>query len=421
MPAYAVAVLSRLAPHAARFRGTRPVPTNARLDRLAENPFSRLTALLGPVAPAANEPPILMSVGDPQHETPALVARVLAQEAALWNRYPPMPGTTAYRAACARWLTRRYRLPQGMIDAERHVLSLAGTKEGLFQIASLAVPEAKHGRTPAVLVPNPCYLVYDGAGVLAGAEIVYLDAAKETGFFPDLDAIPSDDLARCALFYLCSPANPQGAVAGAAYLAKAIALAREFDFVLVVDECYGEIYDRAPPAGALEACAALGGDLSQVLVFHSLSKRSNAAGLRCGFVAGDAGLIAKLQHLRSYGGSQVPLPIQAAAAALWDDEAHVEENRALYRRKFDIAEALLAGRFGFYRPTGGFFLWLDVGDGERAALALWRDAAVRTLPGGYIARRNGNGDNPGERYVRVALVHDDATIAAGLERLRRVL
>lgn len=396
------------------------MPTNARLDRLADNPFSRLTALLAPIAPAANEPPILMSVGDPQHEPPAMVARIIAREAPLWNRYPPMPGTGAYRAACAGWLTRRYRLPDGMIEAERHVLSLSGTKEGLFQVASLAVPQEKRGRTPTVLVPNPYYLVYDGAAALAGAETVYLDATKATGFLPDLDAIAADDLERCALFYLCNPANPQGAVADLAFLAKAIALAREHDFVLVVDECYGEIYDRTPPVGALEACAALGGDLGNVLVFHSLSKRSNAAGLRCGFVAGDPGLIAKLQHLRSYGGSQVPLPIQAAATALWSDEEHVEANRALYRRKLDIAEQVLGGRYGFYRPPGGFFLWLDVGDGERAAVTLWREAAVRTLPGGFIARRH-DGDNPGDRYLRVALVHDDATVAAGLERLRRVL
>jgi aspartate/methionine/tyrosine aminotransferase len=222
------------------------------------------------------------------------------------------------------------------------------------------------------------------------------------------------------LFYLCTPANPQGAIADRAYLEKAIKLAREWDFVLAVDECYCEIYDAAPPPGALEVCLALGGDLRNVLVFHSLSKRSNAAGLRCGFVAGDGDLIARFQHLRSYGGAQVPLPLQLAATALWQDEAHVEPNRALYRRKFDIAEARLAGSYGFYRPHGGFFLWLDVGDGERAASRLWREAAIRTLPGAYIARGRG-GDNPGARYIRVALVHDDATVAAGMDRLRQVL
>ncbi len=332
-----------------------------------------------------------------------------------------MQGTPAYRTACAEWLARRYRLPPGMIAGERHVLSLNGTKEGLFLVAAMAVPQEKRGREPVVLMPNPYYLVYNGAAQMAGAEPVFLDATSRTGFLPDLDAIPDAVLARTALFYLCSPANPQGAIASLDYLKQAIRLARAHDFVLAVDECYCEIYDKEAPPGALEACAALGGDLANVLIFHSLSKRSSAAGLRCGFVAGDAKLIELMNTLRSYGGAQVPLPIQAAATALWRDEAHVDANRALYRKKFDVAERVLKGRFGFYRPPGGFLLWLDVGDGEQAALTLWREAAVRTLPGAYIARPNARGENPGQRYIRVALVHDDATIEAGLSRMVQVL
>ena len=397
------------------------MPANARLGRLADNPFARLGDLLSDVVPRLNEPPLLMSVGEPQHQPPAMVARIIGEHAHLWNCYPPMQGTPQYRAAAAAWLTRRYRLPSGMITGERHVLALSGTKEGLFLVAMLAVPEPTARALPAVLLPNPYYLVYNGGATMAGAEVVYLDATAATGFLPDLDAIDPALLDRTALFYLCTPANPQGAIADRAYLEKAIALARAYDFVLAVDECYCEIYDGAPPTGALEVCAALGGDLRNVLVFHSLSKRSSAAGLRCGFVAGDPALIARFQHLRSYGGAQIPLPLQHAAAALWEDEAHVEANRALYRRKFDIAEKTLAGRFGFYRPPGGFFLWLDVGDGEDAAKRLWREAAIRTLPGAYIARVNGGGENPGRRYIRVALVHDDATIAAGLSRMASVL
>jgi len=308
-----------------------------------------------------------------------------------------------------------------MISADRHVTALTGTKEGLFMIASLVVPETKAGQKPVGLMPNPYYLVYSGGAIMAGAETVALDATAATGFLPDLDAIPAETLARTAIFYLCTPANPQGACADLAYLKKAILLARRHDFLLAVDECYSEIYDRVPPVGGLEACAALGGDLRNVLVFHSLSKRSNAAGLRCGFVAGDPDLIARFQSLRSYGGAQIPLPLQEAATALWQDEQHVEANRARYRRKFDVAEDILQGRFGFYRPQGGFFLWLDVEDGERAALTLWRDAAVRSLPGAYISRVNKAGENPGQRYIRLAIVHDDDTIAEGLRRLVRVL
>jgi N-succinyldiaminopimelate aminotransferase len=397
------------------------LPLNARLQRIDDNPFSRLRTLLDREPPRANATPVLMSLGEPQHDPPPIMVQAIADAAPLWNRYPPMQGTPAFRAATARWLTQRYRLPEGMVVGERHVLSVNGTKEGLFLVADLAVPEQKHGKQPVVLMPNPYYLVYNGAAAMAGAEAVFLDATPETRFLPDLDRVPEALLARTALFYLCSPGNPAGAIADMAYLKQAIALARAHDFVLAVDECYCEIYDRTPPVGALEACAALGGDMRNVLVFHSLSKRSNAAGLRCGFVAGDPDLIAAFQHLRSYGGAQVPLPLQAAAVALYADEEHVEANRVLYRRKFDIAEKMLRGKFGFYRPDGGFLLWLDVGDGEKAALTLWREAAVRTLPGGYIARTNARGENPGERYIRVALVHDDAIIADGLERMLKVL
>jgi len=397
------------------------VPLSAKYQSLEEYPFTRLNKLLGPVAPRANEAPILMSVGEPQHEPPAFMAKVIADNAHLWNRYPAMAGTPALRGAVVKWLTQRYKLPGALLDPERHVIALAGTKEGLYMVASLVVPETKAGQRPIALMPNPYYLVYSGGAHMAGAETMPLDATKETGFLPDLDAIPETVLARTALFYLCSPANPQGANADLGYLKKLIGLARRHDFVLVIDECYSEIYDAAPPVGGLEACAAMGGDLSNVLVFHSLSKRSNAAGLRIGFVAGDPDLLAKLGALRSYGGAQVSLPLQEAATALWQDEAHVEENRARYRRKFDVCEEILGKRFGFYRPPGGFFLWLDVGDGEAASLKLWREAGLRSLPGPYIGRANARGVNPGQRYIRLAIVHDEDTVAAGMRRLLRVL
>jgi N-succinyldiaminopimelate aminotransferase len=401
-------------------RETKDVPLNPRLDTLSDYPFAALRALLAPVAPKTSAAPIVMSLGEPQHQPPALLAETLAAHAREWNRYPPMAGTSELRQAVADWLTRRYGLAPGMLDPERHVLSLSGTKEGLYLLANLVVPEAKAGGPPVVLVPNPYYLVYNGAATMAGAEAVFLDATRENGFLPDLDAIPRETLARTALCYLCSPANPQGTIASLDYLAKAIALARHFDFVLAVDECYAEIWDKTPPPGGLEACAALGDGFDRVLVFHSLSKRSSAAGLRSGFVAGDPRLIARFAHLRDYGGCQVPLPIQAAAAALWRDEAHAMENRAAYRRKFDIAERAIGGRFGYYRPAGGFYLWLEVGDGEAATVSLWREAAVRALPGGYIARAH-NGANPGSRYIRLALVHDEATLAEAFARIARVL
>ena len=397
------------------------MPLNPQLDTLSDYPFESLRTLLNPIAPRVNDAPIAMSVGEPQHQPPALLAETVAAHAHEWNKYPPMAGTPELRQAIVDWLTWRYKLKPGALDLDKHVVTLAGTKEGLYLFSSIAVPREKAGRKPVVLVPNPYYLVYNGAATMAGAEAVFLDATRDNAFLPNLDDIPKATLKRCALFYLCSPSNPQGTIADLDYLKKAVVLAREYDFVLAVDECYAEIYDSLPPPGALEACQALGDDFHNVVVFHSLSKRSSAAGLRSGFAAGDPRLIAEFKRLRDFGGCQVPLPIQWAATALWRDERHVIENRALYKRKFDLAEAALSGRYGFYRPAGGFFLWLDVGDGEAAALRLWRDAAIRVLPGGYTARAANAGVNPGSEYIRIAVVHDEATLDAAFARMRRVL
>jgi len=401
------------------------VPLNPQLDTLSDYPFEALRTLLNPVTPRVNDEIIAMSVGEPQHQPPALLTETLARHARDWNKYPPMVGTPELRHAIADWLTRRYNLPPASLDIDKNIATLAGTKEGLYLFASVAVPREKAGQTPIVLCPNPYYLVYNGAATMAGAEAVFLDATRDNAFLPNLDDIPKATLGRCALFYLCSPSNPQGTIADLDYLKKAIQLAREYDFVLAADECYAELYDAVPPPGALEACAALGpganGLFDNVVVFHSLSKRSSAAGLRSGFVAGDPRYVGQFKRLRDFGGCQVPLPIQHAATALWRDEAHVVENRGLYRRKFDLAESMLGGRYGFYRPAGGFFLWLDVGDGEDAALRLWRDAAIRVLPGGYTAREGSSGVNPGQPYIRVAIVHDEAVLEDAFARMRRVL
>jgi N-succinyldiaminopimelate aminotransferase len=270
-------------------------------------------------------------------------------------------------------------------------------------------------------MPNPFYQVYFGAAAMAGAEPVYLPATRETGFLPDLESIAPADLDRCALFYLCSPANPQGAVADRGYLARALTLARRHDFVLAVDECYAEIYGREPPPGALQACLDAGGGLDNLLIFHSLSKRSSVPGLRSGFVAGDARLIAAFRRLRSFGGATLPLPVMAASAQLWRDETHVDENRSLYREKFERAGRRLGGRFGFFQPAGGFFLWLEVGDGEAAAKRLWQEAALRVLPGAYLAQADASGHNPGHAYIRVALIDDLALTEEALRRLVNVL
>jgi aspartate/methionine/tyrosine aminotransferase len=393
---------------------------NDRLDRLQEFPFRRLGRLFAGLDPPAGET-FDLTIGEPQHQPPPLLAEVVARHAQEWNRYPPINGTAAFRRQVCAWLGRRYGLPEGALDPERHVLPVAGTKEALFLLPELLVPERPSGPRPAVLVPNPVYAVYVGAAVLAGAEPVYLPATAETGFLPDLDALGPELLERTAALYLCSPANPQGAVADLAYLRKAVRLARRHGFVLVADECYAELYDREPPSGALEAAWAEDRSFANVVAFHSLSKRSSAAGLRSGLVAGDPELLARFLRLRAYAAAVQPLPLMAAATALWAEESHVEANRGLYRRKFDLAERRLSNRFGFYRPAGGFFLWLEVGDGEAAATELWRRGGVKVLPGGYLAVPDASGRNPAASYVRLAMVHDEPTLDRALDRLVAVL
>lgn len=394
---------------------------NPLIETLADYPFDRLRALLDGIVPPAEKPPLILSVGEPRHSPPPMVAQALAGDTAGWGRYPPVDGTPDFRRAVAGWLRRRYGLPEGLIDPDRHVLPVSGTREALFLIGQAVVPPEKAGGQPRVLMPNPFYQVYFGAAVFARAQPVFLPATRASGFLPDLSVIDEATLRRTAMLYLCSPANPQGAVASIALLRHAVALARAHDFVLCVDECYANIWDREAPAGALAACHALGDGLDNVLVFHSLSKRSSVPGLRSGFVAGDARLIGAFRRLRAFGGAVLPLPVLAASAALWDDDAHAEANRVLYRTKMDLAERLLAGRFGFFRPAGGFFLWLEVGDGEAAARALWAEAGLRVLPGAYLARDCADGGNPGRPFIRVALVDDLPRTEDALRRLLNVL
>jgi len=397
-----------------------------RLESLVTfHPFTRLNKLLEGVAPGGGNTPLLLQLGEPQFAPPAFVAEEIAKAAAGWAKYPPTAGNEAFRNAVKAWLERRYHLPTGMLNADKEILPVSGTREALFQIALSAVAAgAPKGKTK-VLMGNPFYHSYAGAAAVAGGEPAFLPADRGSNFLPDLSKITAAELDQAALVYLCSPANPQGAVAPLDYLKHWLQLARKHDFVLAADECYAEIYPDAPPPGALEAARDLGngspGAVDHLLVFHSLSKRSSAPGLRSGFIAGDAKLIARQAQLVNYGGVAMPLPILAAATKLWQDEAHVAENRARYRRSFEIAQEILGPIFGEVRPQGGFFLWLDVGDGERAALELWKQAAVKVLPGGYMARAEADGNNPGARYIRVAVILEPDEMAAALRRMAPVL
>jgi aspartate/methionine/tyrosine aminotransferase len=405
--------------------------SSSRRDIQAFHPFIKLNRLLdgippGP-SPAADGAPVNLQVGEPQNDPPALIDRALAG-ATGWQKYPPPRGTEAFRQACTDWLARRYPAAAGLIGAGRAVdparqpLPLPGTREGLFFAALSTVG----GGRDVVLLPNPFYHVYAGAALAAGATPVFVPATAETGFMPDYASLDAATLGRAALAFLNSPSNPQGAVAGTDKLARAIAAARKHGFVLALDECYAEIYDATPPPGALDviaeqAAASGDGDLSNLLIFHSLSKRSSAAGLRCGFAIGEERLVDALDATLRVGGAGVPLPVLAAGAALWQDDDHVAANRARYRANFDAAERALGYTGADVRPQAGFFLWLDVGDGEAAARRLWREAGLRVLPGAYMAVDDADGNNPGRPYIRVALVYEPEATEAALRRLGEVI
>jgi N-succinyldiaminopimelate aminotransferase len=388
-----------------------------RLDELVASPFARLAELLRGIEPGA--PPIDMSLGEPRALIPPFLGPTLAQHLHAFGRYPPIRGIPELRAAIAAWIGRRYPVLQGKVDADTQVLPLNGSREGLFSAIFPALAR-KEVERPAVLIPNPFYQAYAAAAAAAEAEPIFLDSTGARGFLPDLGGIDERTLERTVALYLCSPSNPQGAVADRAYLAQAITLARRHDFMLFADECYSEIYGDAQPPGALETAFAADGSVANVAVFQSLSKRSGLPGLRSGFVAGDPDFIAPFARFRNVACPQVPLPIQYVSVAAWGDEDHVVEGRALYGANFDLAEAILAGRYGFRRPGGGFFLWLDMeaqGGGERCAKTLWKGCGVKLLPGSYLARIGASGANPGENHVRVALVHDAATTGEALARI----
>ena len=411
--------MRRAAPLFVMYRMTRQASLSLVSAPDSRSPFVRLRELLGDVAPG--KPAISMAVGEPQHPIPPFVGPVIAAHIDEFGRYPMNKGLDVFTEAVAQWLDRRYLLDRP-VDPGTEVLVLNGTREGLF-LAAIAAKRWVKPRTgrPAMLIPNPFYAAYAAGAVAADCEPVYLPTTAATGFLPDLDTLSEDLLARTVACYLASPSNPQGAVADRAYLAKLAALARRFGFLVFCDECYCEIYNDRPPPGMLEAA---GPDFTNAVVFHSLSKRSSLPGLRVGFAAGDRRFLASYLELRNIAAPQVAMPAQRVAIAAYGDETHVEENRRLYREKFDLADQIVGDRYGYRRPAGGFFLWLDVaahGGSEAATLALWREAGVRVVPGRYLAREQADGSNPGADYIRVAMVQNNETTAEALRRLVAVL
>jgi len=387
-----------------------------RFSDLPEYAFPRLRSLLDAHAPGGDI--VHMTIGEPKHAFPPWIADVIAENADGFGVYPPNDGSPELLGEIAAWIARRYGVA---VDPCTQVMALNGTREGLFNAAIALCPEkTARAERPVVLIPNPFYQVYAVAAAAVGAEPVFVSATAETGFLPDYSSLPPEILNRVEIAYLCSPSNPQGAVADRDYWANLIALAEKYDFRIFADECYSEIYRTTPPPGALEVATEGGADPDRVVIFHSLSKRSNLPGLRSGFVAGGEESIRRIKQLRAYSGAPLPLPLQRAAQMVWANEEHVEENRALYQHKFTAADEIFSGVKGYHGPEAGFFLWLPVEDGEAAALKLWQQTGVRVLPGAYLAR-DAAGGNPGKKYIRVAMVAPIEEMQRGLIQLRDCL
>ena len=401
-------------------------PHSDRLDQLSTYPFTQLRALLDGIPHAATYKPIDLSLGEPRHPPPRLLFEAILTNQDGWSFYPKVRGVEALQEAITRWIQRRYTVSSKLFDPAKDILPLSGTREGLYMIAQALTPTPKEGEPkPIVLMPEPGYAVYEGAAIMAGAEPYFLPADRSTGFMPDLNAIPDDILDRAVLFYLCSPSNPQGKAASIDYLMEALCLARAHNFVLAVDECYTELYldDNAPPASGLEAANGLAPQkMDNLVVFHSLSKRSNVPGLRAGFCVGDRKVIDAFAKLRSYAFAGMPLPVMSASVALWNDDTHVSANRKLYAKKFAAAEKILGPVFGRVTPDGSFFLWLNVNNGVEMAKRMWEEAAIKVLPGRFLCHSGVADDEttPADAYIRLALVEPQPVIEDAMKRILRL-
>ncbi len=390
---------------------------NPDLNTLQPYPFEKLNRLKAEVSPPSDRAHIALSIGEPKHQPPSFVVEELITHLHGLANYPLTKGRPELRQAIVDWLSCRFALPAGSLDAERHVLPVAGTREALFAFAQAVVDRSHEA---LVLSPNPFYQIYEGAALLAGAEPYFMNTTAASGFLPDLEAIPAEVWSRCQLLYLCTPGNPTGAVAPIDYLQRLIALADEHDFIIASDECYSELYFDTPPPGLLQAAAAMGrDDYRRCVVFHSLSKRSNLPGLRSGFVAGDAEVLADFLKYRTYHGCALPPHTQAASIRAWSDEGHVEANRALYQAKFEAVLEILSPVLEVEQPDAGFYLWAKTPIADDAfAQGLFATENVTVLPGSYLSRE-AHGINPGAGRVRMALVAELDECLEAAQRIRR--
>ena len=383
-----------------------------RLSNLSAYAFPRLRALLDS-HPAGGEV-LHMSIGEPKHEFPSFIQEILLKNIQDFNRYPSNDGSPELLNAISKWVNKRYGVVK---NPEGEILSLNGTREGLFNAQIALSPETKNGKPTKVLIPNPFYQVYAVGAATVSAEPIFVPAYAENNFMPNYAELPKEILDQTSILFLCSPANPQGTMASYDYWVELMRLAEKHDFKIFADECYSEIYRNSAPVGALQVAHKIGADPERLVVFHSLSKRSNLPGLRSGFAASGPKNIKAMKQLRNYSGAPNPTPLQAVAVAAWSDEDHVVENRKLYQKKYQIADDIFKNIKGYNAPQAGFFLWLPVENDEQATLNLWKQSGIRVLPGSYLSR-NVDNKNPGEKYIRVAMVAPFGETKLGLQTIK---
>ena len=389
---------------------------NQNLSLLQPYPFQRLNQLFADITPNSQYNPVNLSIGEPKHQTPAIIQQSLIDNIAGLANYPTTKGTLALREAISSWAARRFNIPA--LDVEKEIIPVNGSREALFALAQAVIDTTKPNAV--VISPNPFYQIYEGAALLAGAEPYFINTLPETQHAMDFNTVPTDVLNRTQLVYVCSPGNPSGKVMSLVDWKALFALSDQYGFTVAADECYSEIYfDEAnPPLGALQAANQLGRDYSRLIMFSSLSKRSNVPGLRSGFVAGDAGIIEKFLLYRTYHGCAISLAAQAASVTAWGDESHVIENRRLYTEKFNTITSMLKTVWpAVEMPDAAFYLWVQTGQDDTAlAVQLKRDLNITVLPGSYLARE-AHGVNPGKGFIRMALV---ATLDECIEAAQRI-
>lgn len=390
---------------------------NRHLDKLHPYPFEKLNQLKSGITPPEDLAHIALSIGEPKHESPEFVRDELVSRLTTLSNYPLTKGLPELRQTICQWLTRRFSLTENTLDPEQHVLPVNGTREALFAFAQAVIDETSN---PLVVMPNPFYQIYEGAAYLAGAQPHYLNTTAENGFIPDFAAVADETWQRCQLLYICSPGNPTGAVINKDTLKQLIELAEKHDFIIASDECYSEIYQEEtnPPVGLLQAASEMGNhNYKRCVVFHSLSKRSNLPGLRSGFVAGDAEVLARFLKYRTYHGCAMPVHHQYASIKAWSDEQHVKANRDLYQQKFNAVLDILSPVLDVQMPEASFYLWPQTPvDDETFARELFAQQNVTVLPGRYLSRDTDH-INPGENRVRMALV---APLDECIEAARRI-